>query len=70
MTKQIERYQAQEKEYTGTLVLGKTTPSVDLETAFDSEQSVDHLTTNDLEEARLPFVGEIEQIPLRTQPCR
>ena len=63
MTKQIAQYQALEKEYTGTLVLGKTTPSVDLETAFDSEQSIDYLTENDLEAARLPFIGEIEQVP-------
>ena len=63
MTKQIERYQAQEKEYTGTLVLGKTTPSVDLETEFDSEQSVDHLSESDLESARKQFLGEIQQVP-------
>ena len=30
-TKQIEKYQAQEKEYTGTFALGGTTPSFDLE---------------------------------------
>lgn len=63
MTKQIDRYQAQEKEYTGTLVLGKTTPSVDLETAFDSNQPIDHLSVSDLEAARQLFIGEIEQIP-------
>ena len=63
MTKQIEQYQVQEKEYTGTLVLGKTTPSVDLETAFDSECAIDHLTESSLESARLPFVGEIQQVP-------
>ena len=63
MTKQIERYQAQEKEYTGTLVLGKTTPSIDLETDFDSEQSVDHLAESDWEAARQSLVGEIQQVP-------
>ena len=63
MTKQIEQYQAQEKEYTGTLVLGKTTPSVDLETPFDSEHSIDHLTERDWEAARQSLVGEIQQIP-------
>ena len=63
MTKQIDQYQAQEKEYTGTLVLGKTTPSVDLETEFDSEHPIDHLTENDWEPARQSFVGEIQQIP-------
>jgi tRNA pseudouridine55 synthase len=39
MTKQINRFMDQEKEYTGTMLLGKTTPSVDLETEFDSDQS-------------------------------
>lgn len=63
MTKRIEQYQAQEKEYTGTLVLGKTTSSVDLETDFDSEQPVDHLTEADLDLARTPFLGEIQQVP-------
>ena len=63
MTKQIEQYQAQEKEYTGTLVLGKTTPSVDLETEFDSEHSIDHLTESDWEAARQSLAGEIQQVP-------
>ena len=31
-TKSIESYQAQLKEYTGTITLGATTPSYDLET--------------------------------------
>ena len=63
MTKQIERFQAEEKEYEGTLVLGKTTPSIDLETDFDSETSVNHLTEQDLERARQPFLGTIRQVP-------
>ena len=33
MTKEIDTFQAQEKEYTGTMVLGAATPSYDLETA-------------------------------------
>jgi tRNA pseudouridine55 synthase len=62
-TKQIDLYQAQEKEYTGTLVLGKTTPSVDLETEFDAEYPTDHITPEILENARLQLVGTIEQTP-------
>ena len=62
-TKQIEQYQAQEKEYTGTLVVGKTTPSVDLETDFDSERPIDHLTENEWEAARQSLTGEIQQVP-------
>ena len=63
MTKQIERYQGQEKEYTGTLVLGKTTPSLDLETAFDSDVPTDHLTPADVEAVRELFIGAQDQIP-------
>jgi tRNA pseudouridine55 synthase len=63
MTKQIERFQVQGKEYEGTLVLGKTTPSVDLETEFDSEKSFDHLQAEDLEQVRQQFTGTLRQIP-------
>lgn len=63
MTKSIEKYQAQEKEYEGTLVLGKTTPSIDLETDFDSETSIHHLTSEEVERIKNKFIGEIEQIP-------
>lgn len=62
-TKQIDTYQAQEKEYTGTFVLGKTTPSIDLETDFDAEFPTDHITPEVLEAARLKLSGHIEQIP-------
>jgi len=62
-TKEIDRYQAQEKEYTGTLVLGKTTPSVDLETAFDAEYDVSGITPAAIEAAVQQLSGTIEQIP-------
>lgn len=63
MTKQIDTYQAQEKEYTGTLVLGKTTPSVDLETAFDAEFDTSALTPDAVQEAARQLTGAIKQIP-------
>lgn len=63
MTKQIDSYQAQEKEYTGTLVLGKTTPSFDLETAVDQEYSIEHLTTDKLLQAAQSLTGNISQVP-------
>ncbi|MCF0050700.1 tRNA pseudouridine(55) synthase TruB [Dyadobacter sp. LJ53] len=62
-TKQIDTYQAQEKEYTGTLVLGKTTPSIDLETEFDAEYPTDHITAEIMESARRALTGSITQIP-------
>ncbi len=62
-TKKIEAYQAQEKEYTGVLVLGKTTPSVDLETQFDSETDTAHIKESAITETCKAFIGEIDQIP-------
>jgi tRNA pseudouridine55 synthase len=63
MTRQIDQYQAQEKEYTGTLVLGKTTPSVDLETEFDGEFDTTGITPEQLREAARQLTGDIGQIP-------
>ncbi|GAB3558000.1 tRNA pseudouridine(55) synthase TruB [Spirosoma fluminis] len=63
MTKQIDQYQAQEKEYTGTLVLGKTTPSVDLETAFDAEFDTSGITTEQIQQAAEQLTGDILQVP-------
>lgn len=63
MTKQIDTYQAQEKEYTGTFVLGQTTPSYDLETKVDVEKSIDHISDSEIIEAVKNFSGEIEQVP-------
>lgn len=62
-TKEIEQYQAQEKEYTGTFIVGKTTPSIDLETPFDSEKDFRHLLPEQIKEAALKFQGNIQQIP-------
>ncbi|MGV3538978.1 MAG: tRNA pseudouridine(55) synthase TruB [Rufibacter sp.] len=62
-TKRIEEIQAQEKEYTGKMVLGATTPSFDLETEVDSTSPTDHLTEAIIKEAAASFEGEIEQIP-------
>jgi len=63
MTKQIDTFQAQEKEYTGTLVLGATTPSYDLETEVDQTFDISHLTTETITEACKQFLGDIEQYP-------
>lgn len=63
LTKQIDTFQAEEKEYTGTFTLGATTPSFDLETAIDQEFPIDHLTEEAIYAAVAPFIGEIEQYP-------
>lgn len=62
-TKEIDTYQGAEKEYTGKLILGKTTPSVDLETTFDAEYPVEHITPELLNAAVQQLTGTIEQYP-------
>lgn len=63
MTKSIEEIQAQPKEYTGTFVLGETTPSFDLETETDAHYPTEHITPDLLRETLKQFIGEIEQTP-------
>lgn len=62
-TKQINDYMGQEKEYTGTIRLGATTPSYDLETEVDQVFATDHLNEDMLRRTTEKFVGEIEQVP-------
>ena len=62
-TKQIETYQAQEKEYTGTFTLGATTPSYDLETEIDQTFEISELTSEKIHAATKQFLGEIQQQP-------
>lgn len=62
-TKQIDSYQAQEKEYTGTITLGATTPSFDLETEIDQTFDISNITEAEIKDATRQFIGEIEQYP-------
>ncbi|MBT8275680.1 MAG: tRNA pseudouridine(55) synthase TruB [Bacteroidia bacterium] len=62
-TKKIETYQAQEKEYTGTITLGATTPSYDLESEIDQRFDVTKITSKDIHEATSKFIGNIQQQP-------
>lgn len=63
MTKSIEEFMGQEKEYTGTLTLGSTTPSYDLETEVDNTFPTDHITEELLQATLNQFVGTIDQYP-------
>ena len=63
MTKQIASFQAQKKEYTGTFVIGKTTPSFDLETEVNQQRDISHISLLDVEDAVQKLIGEISQIP-------
>jgi len=62
-TKKIEQYQAQEKEYTGTFMLGATTPSFDLEKPVDEIFPTTHITKEKIHETAQIFIGTQEQIP-------
>jgi len=63
MTKQINTFQGQEKEYTGTFVLGSTTPSFDLETEINDTFPTDHVTEDLIHKTTHQFIGKIEQFP-------
>ena len=63
LTKQIDTFQAEEKEYTGTMILGASTPSFDMETEIDATFPIDEITTEDVYSATLPFIGDIAQYP-------
>ena len=62
-TKSITEIQAQAKEYTGTIVLGATTPSYDLETEIDATFPTEHITDTLILETTKQFIGEIDQKP-------
>lgn len=62
-TKEIETYQNQEKEYTGTFFLGASTPSSDLETQPDEIYPTVHIDSELVQKATEKFTGEIEQVP-------
>ena len=62
-TKKINDIQNQDKVYTGEFILGKSTPSHDLETEFNSQKDIENLTTDRIEEVSKRFVGEQLQRP-------
>ena len=62
-TKKIDTYQAQKKEYTGTITLGATTPSYDLETEIDARFDYSSISSENVSETTLQFIGEIQQQP-------
>jgi tRNA pseudouridine55 synthase len=62
-TKLIDSIMIGEKTYTGTFLLGKTTPSYDLETEFNQDFETNHISDELLESIRLTFLGEIQQVP-------
>lgn len=65
LTKTLAHYQNQTKEYTGVITLGATTPSFDTETPIDTHFPVEHITEDDMDQARKKLLGTIIQnIPI------
>lgn len=62
-TKKINEYMAQEKEYTGTITLGATTPTYDLESEPQDFKPFENITAAQLEETAQTFTGLIQQVP-------
>ena len=62
-TKRIEELQGQAKEYTGTITVGATTPSYDLETEINERFPTEHITETLIHETLPQFIGEIDQKP-------
>jgi tRNA pseudouridine55 synthase len=62
-TKKINDYMAREKEYTGSITLGATTPTYDLENEPEDFKEYQHITPEQLKEAAASFTGEILQTP-------
>lgn len=63
-TKTIDEVQAQEKEYTGIITIGATTPSYDLETAINNTFPTENSTDNEIRKQVETFIGkQMQQAP-------
>ena len=62
-TKKLNEYMAQEKEYTGTITLGASTPTYDLESEPENFKSLEGITKELIRKTILQFTGEISQTP-------
>ncbi len=62
-TKSIESYMGLEKAYSGTITLGATTPSYDLETEIDNRFDYSTIQLDDLRRTAHEMQGEQDQMP-------
>ena len=62
-TKRINEYMAKEKEYTGTITLGATTPTFDCESEPQNIKDTGTITEEQIRIATTAFTGEIMQVP-------
>lgn len=63
MTKRIDDFMGQEKEYIGKFILGQTTVSHDLETPVSEQKDISHITSGMIRTTAQGFVGNIRQLP-------
>lgn len=62
-TKMIEQLQTGEKTYSGTIVIGATTPCYDLEQAIDKLYPYQHITLDTLQQSVQELTGTFPQVP-------
>ncbi len=62
-TKEISKYQDSEKTYAGTILLGKITASMDLESPIIESKAVENITVDQILKTRNSFLGNIMQTP-------
>lgn len=62
-TKKIDHFQDLPKTYEGSFILGKTTPSIDLETDVDHEYPINHINDENILECASSFIGFSRQLP-------
>jgi tRNA pseudouridine55 synthase len=62
-TKTIDQIQGQEKEYSGTITIGATRPSYDMETEIDEEFDFSGISEDEIYEAAKQLTGDIQQLP-------
>ncbi|MEO6915521.1 MAG: tRNA pseudouridine(55) synthase TruB [Chitinophagaceae bacterium] len=62
-TKKINEYMAQVKEYTGSIYLGATTPTFDLESEPEHFRPIGELNTETINASLQQFTGVIQQHP-------
>lgn len=62
-TKTINDLMGMEKEYTGTFMLGGTTPCYDLEKEVDKTFPTEHITLEAIKQAAIDLTGVQQQVP-------
>ncbi len=62
-TKKISMYMNMEKEYTGSMIIGATTPTYDLESKPENLTDISNVTDEQIFSSTQKFIGEIEQVP-------